>query len=390
MLNNWQKILIIPLILVFPVVLIAQSKEFLRWGDYAVFQEDYRIDSNLHDQFYIRFKNANFFKNNEYANEFKIGSSLTGLFLEPTIDYYASHKTRIRAGVHFLKYYGRDEIDRVAPVLTVQHALNENVNMIFGTIFGTANHGLKEPIFGFEKYLIENYENGIQFLLDYPDMIGDIWLNWEQFIKEGDPFQEKFTAGLNMYFDLYKGSQFRLGIPFQALFRHRGGQIDRTTLLAGTQSNFLQGIKMQWIGNDHFIKHLSFEQDWCQFLEINPGNHLQITEGYANYSIAKLGAGNWEFSVGYWKSRDFSAPHGEGLFLSQSAYQPDFYMPGREVLSIKYQYQYKINNFLDFVFRIEPYYHFHSGRIDHAFSVLLLVDKNFFLAKALSSHPVSY
>ena len=62
-------------------------------------------------------------------------------------------------------------------------------------------------------------------------------------------------------------------------------------------------------------------------------------------------------------------------------------MPGREVLSIKYQYHYKINNFLDFVLRIEPYYHFHSGRLDHSMGILLLVDSDFFLAKALDKAP---
>ena len=73
MLKSWNKILIIKLILVIPTILVAQSSNLLRWEDYAAFQEDYRIDPNKHDQFFIRIKNVNFFKNNEYANEFKIG-----------------------------------------------------------------------------------------------------------------------------------------------------------------------------------------------------------------------------------------------------------------------------------------------------------------------------
>ena len=101
---KYIKILIIFLLAGFPVILFAQGNASLRWDDNTVFREDYRIDTSLHDQFYIRIKNTNFFKNNEYANEFKMGSSLSGLFLEPTIDYYASSQTRIRAGVHFLKY----------------------------------------------------------------------------------------------------------------------------------------------------------------------------------------------------------------------------------------------------------------------------------------------
>jgi hypothetical protein len=382
---RYFKILIILLVAEFPVLLFAQENESLRWDEYASFKEDYHIDTILHDQFYIRIKNANFFKNNEYANEFKIGSSLSGLFLEPTIDYYAGRQTRIRAGVHFLKYNGRDDIERSVPVLTVQHSLNEHIDMVFGTLFGTVNHGLKEPIFSFEKYLIDNYENGFQFLFNYPDFVGDLWLNWEQFIQEGDPFQEKFTAGLSMCFDLYKGGNFSISLPVQTYFRHQGGQIDNSNLPAGTQSNFVQGLKMQWFSESDFIDLMVLEQDFFQFLEINPGTNIEIPYGSGNYTSLTVGTRMGDFSVAYWKAKNFTSPHGEVLFLSNSAYDPDFYMADREVLSIKYQYHYKINDFLDFILRIEPYYHFHSDRLDHSFGVSLLVDKSFFLARSLGS-----
>ena len=365
-----------------PLFLHAQENLRMRWSEYAVFTEDYHIDSSLRDQFYIRIKNTNFFKNNEFANEFRIGSSLTGLFVEPTIDYYASDKTRIRAGVHFLKYNGRDNIERTVPILTVQHSLNKNIDLVFGTIYGTSNHMMKEPAFSFEKYLIDNYENGFQFLFDYPDIKGDLWLNWEQFIKEGDPFQEKFTAGLSMDFDLYKSDNFILGVPFQMFFRHRGGQIDSSDLPASTQSNFVQGIKMQWFYGDKFFYNLVIEQDFFQFLEVNPGGHITIPYGSGSYSIVTLGSRIGDFSLGYWKSTNYTSPHGEALFHSNSKYNPDFYMKDREVLSIKYQYHYKINYFLDFVLRVEPYYHFHSGRMDHTIGVSLLVDKDFFISRA--------
>jgi hypothetical protein len=373
-------ILIILLYFSVPGAVTGQIAHYSRWDEYSAFQEDYRMDTARSGQFYIKLRNANFFKNNEYASEFRAGSSLTGLFIRPSLDYYLGPRTMVRAGVHLLKYYGRDEIDRTSPVLTIHHILNDHVSMVFGTIYGTVNHGLKEPIFGFEKFLVDNYENGIQFLLDYSSFRGDIWLNWEQFIKEGDPFQEKFTLGVSTYFDLYQDGAIKLGIPFQGLIRHTGGQIDNTNLPAGTKSNWLQGLVMEIKGDGGFVNRLVLEQNWLQFVEINPGGNITVPYGFANYSIFKMETKLGDLSFGYWKASDFEAPHGEGLFLPHSDYLDNFYMADREVLSVKYQYYAPLNKFLDFILRFEPYYHFHSGRIDHSFSVFLVVDTDFFLA----------
>ena len=360
----------------------GQVNHFSRWEDYSAFQEDYRLDTTRSEQFYIRIRNANFFKNNEYASEFRTGSSITGLFIRPSLDYYLSPRTVIRAGAHLLKYYGRDEIERASPVLTIHHILNDHVSLVFGTIYGTVNHGLKEPVFGFEKYLLDNYENGFQFLFDYDGFRGDIWLNWEQYIKEGDPFQEKFTIGASTCFDLYHTGSLSLEMPFQALLRHAGGQIDNTSLPSGTQGNFLQGLRLELKGNGDFVNRLVLEQSWLQFAEINPGGHISIPYGFANYSVFKMDTKLGEIGFGYWRSTDFKAPHGEGLFLPYSDYREGFYLAEREILAVKYQYFAPLNDYLDFILRFEPYYHFHSGRIDHSFSVFLLVNTDFFLAEA--------
>jgi len=122
----------------------------------------------------------------------------------------------------------------------------------------------------FEKYLIDRYENGFQFLFAYPNIKADLWLNWEQFIKTGDPFQEHITGGGNVYFNVTRTDHFHIGIPVQAIVRHKGGQIDSSPLPAGTQSNFSQGIVTEWIPSSRFLKSLSFEQQWVGFYEIKP------------------------------------------------------------------------------------------------------------------------
>ena len=141
---------------------------------------------------------------------------------------------------------------------------------------------------------------------------------------------------------------------------------------------------MQWFSEGDFVDLMILEHDFFQFLEINPGNHIKIPYGSGNLTSLTMGTRMGDFSFAYWTSKNFTSPHGEVLFLSNSAYNPDFYMADREVLSIKYQYHYKINDFLDFILRIEPYYHFHSDRLDHSFGVSLLVDKSFFLARSMS------
>jgi hypothetical protein len=166
-----------------------------------------------------------------------------------------------------------------------------------------------------------------------------------------------------------------------------GGQIDSSPLPAGTQSNFLQGIRFKWFGDNHFVNRLVLEQDLVQFIEVNPGSHILIPDGYGSYSRLHMHTSVGNFSLAYWRAYNFTAPHGEVLFHSNSDFMPDFYLPERKVLSIKYQYQYRINDFLNFALRIEPYYQVHSGRLDHSFGVLLMVDKNFFLARAYKSMP---
>ena len=169
------------LILITSVVLFAcisevygQIPDHVRWKKYAFFAEDYRIDSLRQEQLYFRISNHNFFKNNEYKNDFRIGQTLVGLWAEPRIEYYADDKTRISAGAHLLKYHGRDGYDRIIPTFSVEHRLNPHLQLTFGTIRGAANHGMLEPIYEFERQLIAKNENGFQFRVDYPWLQADL------------------------------------------------------------------------------------------------------------------------------------------------------------------------------------------------------------------------
>jgi len=52
-----------------------------------------------------------------------------------------------------------------------------------------------EPMYGFDRYIEENVESGIQFLYHNSHYRGDLWLNWQKFIEFNDPQKEQFSVG---------------------------------------------------------------------------------------------------------------------------------------------------------------------------------------------------
>jgi hypothetical protein len=68
------------------------------------------------------------------------------------------------------------------------------------------------------------------------------------------------------------------------------------------------------------------------------------------------------------------------IFLSVSLKNPTYYQATREMLVLKYQFQRNLTDFLRIAFRFEPYYHFDTGRMDHSWSIYMVLDEGFFLA----------
>jgi len=353
----------------------------LQWSEYRTFTDPVVTDSAEPMSLYLRMHSTSYFKNNEYKNDFLTGYTLVGMYFEPVLEFNPDAKTSIYAGVHLLKYFGRDRFERKLPVISLRYTPNRNFSMIFGTLYGTTSHGLPEPMYDFEQYLTNNYENGIQLLWNYPSFRGDVWLNWEQFIRKGDPFQEKFTVGANTEFQLVHGKKLNLSVPFAVLFRHCGGEIDATNLPAETRSNLLMGFRAGWDFGTRWVKSVWFDQEWIEFLEINPGDQITVTNGRGRYTRSGMETRIGSFELGYWNADDFISPHGMPLFQSVSQKYPDFFLSKREMLILKYEFHRSLTPFLDFALRIEPYYHFYTGRMDHSWSLYLKFNDRFFWGK---------
>lgn len=352
------------------------------WPEYATFQTPWRQDSLIGKSWFISIRGNAYFKNNEFKNPFATGASLLGIYLEPALEYHPDRKTTIRAGAHLLKYHGEDNFERKVPVLTVQFDATEHFSLIFGTINGTVNHNLIEPVQDFENYLVNNYENGLQLLWDYPQFRSDVWLNWEQFLKPGDPFQERFTAGSNSTFLLYSTDLFQVTAPFSTIFRHKGGETDATNLPATTRFNLVQGLRLNWTLRNSFVKSVSLAQNYAEFLEINPGDQVTIPYGHGSFSRVMLDTKIGSFEAGYWKAHNYISPHGMPVFQSVSQDDPLFLQPDRQMLVLKYQLELNLTHFLKFALRFEPYYYYDTGRVDHSWSLYLLFDDDYRIGRA--------
>lgn len=351
------------------------------WPDYQAFQTPARQDSILTKSLNFRMKSTGYFKNNEYKNAFVTGASLIGIYFDPLLEYHPDEKTTIRAGAHLLKYQGEDTFDRKVPVLTLQYDATPHFSLIFGTINGTVNHGLIEPVMDFEKYLTDNYENGLQLLWNYTQFRSDVWLNWEQFLKPGDPFQEHFTAGSNSSILLLETKNFRITTPFSTVFRHKGGETDATNLPASTQLNLVEGLRLSWTFVDNFVKSAALTQNYVEFLEINPGDYVTIPYGHGSYTRAFIDTKIGSFEAGYWKSNNFVSPHGMPVFQSVSQKDPAYLQSFREMLVLKYQFELNLTDYLKFALRIEPYYLYDTHRLDHSWSLYMVFDDEFLIAR---------
>lgn len=358
----------------------GQGTAGFAWGTDSFFQDAHAISGQKAESFFFRFNNANFFKNNEYRNAFSKGQSLFGSFAEPQLEYYATERTRLSAGVHLLKYYGRDSLSRVLPFISVRHRFNKHLDLIFGSLEGTSNHGILEPMMGFETYLINHPENGLQLLWNDVRLQGDFWLNWEQFILPNDPFQEHFTAGGHLRAALIQNDTWNLRMDLQMIFRHQGGEIDLSDLPALTYGNLSQGIQISRKLNSSIFKEIGFHYYLLEAFKINPPPSDLPNKGWGHYPWIECHTRLGSFRSGYWWGESFSSPLGEALFLTESQYQ-NYSMPNRQLITLNYEKSRQLTPSLKLGLRLNAYYQMDTQRIDHAWGLYLLFDQDFFLGR---------
>ena len=353
----------------------------------AQIDESYRytyadFDTTASNKLYFRLESNNFVKNNEYFGEYVQGYTVPGYTVQPSLMYYAGKNIRLKIGAHLLKYSGLMEFTEIVPVITAHAKLGKNWDMILGNIKGDVHHRLIEPLFNSEWQYYHAQETGVQFCHESKKLWFDSWLDWEQFIFDGDTVPEIFTAGVSLDYSIKpRDSRLNVSIPFQMTANHLGGQISDYKMESYSLINLVTGLKLSQLINGSFIRKLDFAAYVCTYNDLTDAKALPFSSGIALYPTATLTYKNGQIMAGYWNASDYYAPKGNALFFSVSDRYDDYYKQSRQIITTKFTYNKTLMKQVKFRVQADTYYDIDASELEYSYGISLVFTPNFYISK---------
>lgn len=342
-----------------------------------VFKSDYTIDPEKKDELRLEFDNLNFFKNNEYDSDFLKGYSLPGFWAQFKLTWQPLEILKLEAGVHLLRFWGARKYPNFAyqdiaewkgnqfqkgfhalPYLRARLQLSDRFQIIFGDIYGGANHNLIKPLYNPELNLMADPEAGLQILYHSKWFEADAWINWESFIFNLDTHQEAFTAGLSSrihYND--KASPIHIYTPVQLLAQHRGGEIDTITQNSvQTLMNGAIGIGAVWNINHGKLKTINAELDATGYYQ-QAGNLWPLDDGIGMYAQATADVADFRILMGYWWCKDFISMLGNPFYGAVSTSEDNLTFKNPQMLNLGIEYSRSFGKGSSFGIDLDIYHH---------------------------------
>ncbi len=345
----------------------------------SVFESDKVLSPDNAKKLFFRIESTNFVKNNEYFNKYSDGYTLLGFMVRPKFVFFPSENTKLEAGVHILKYSGQNTQAQATPILSFSFGVTPELQMVLGTLNGALDHGMIEQMYRIENHFENNLENGVQFLYSSPRFRSDLWVNWEKFIFQGDPFKEEFTFGwVNQLNVSSPNSLFQVSAPLHFFGAHRGGQIDSSGENLETRGNMLTGLTVAMQPQEGLLKKAGLNAFYLVYNDLSPALSHPYRAGHAYYANAFAQLGDFQLDFGYWRAHQYLAPRGEAIFQSASQ-TSDFTNPEREMLVAKLGFTHNIYDDISFSARFEPYYDLRESKLDYSTAIYLVFNRSFFL-----------
>jgi hypothetical protein len=370
------KYLLIILFLSVSLLAVAQIHNEARYY-YPEFEADRSHQLLLH------LANINFVKDNEYKNKFAWGHTLIGYGIQPTLMYYAGERLRLRAGVFLQQYSGLNYYSEVRPVLSAHLRVSPSFDLIMGSLKGHVHHDIIEPLFDTERQYTRPVENGIQILVNRPGFNLDLWVDWEQYVREGDDFPEWFTAGLSVTPELLDtvAQPWQIRLPVNLMAVHRGGEVSSYPERVQTSMNLAAGIHLERKLTGAFSDAGVFAYG-MNYNNLNEVGQLGVNSGYAWYAGATANTPRTNMMVGYFYGHDFVALRGGGIFQSVSPIRDNVYIPTRRLITMKFGYNRVFLKQIKFSFLFEGYFDIPDARFDFAPGIQVVFSPSFFLTEA--------
>ncbi|HEX2969463.1 MAG TPA: hypothetical protein VHO46_10210 [Bacteroidales bacterium] len=334
----------------------------------------------------LSIKSMNFIRNDEYFNplgspgfhlsgEIPLwidkslwieGYTLTGFFFRPEVVYNPTEKLSLRAGAHFLKYWGAGGFTQIKPVLSTSIQIAPGTILTIGSLSGSDKHRMFDPHFNFERLYTDYSENGFQIRTERKHIFNDAWINWENFIFTGDTEREIFTFGESFrYVSHETASPFNIEIPVQIQFKHFGGQVSNYPEHVTTFFNLASGLRVNFNTGDMTGK---IGVEYTGFLNsvIPERETYIISHGHASWWRLHYDIKRFYFGSSYWVANNFYAPNGNGIFASVYRFDSKYVIRKREIITGSAYLKLLPEDYLELFFGIDTYYDMCEKRLDYA------------------------
>ncbi len=343
-----------------------------------IFDYSFHTDSTKQKQLYLSFQSLAFNKNNEYFNKIADGYTLFGYQWMPTLSYYPHPNVRIDAGIYLQQDFGNSAFTTVAPVFTVK-VKRDKLNILFGTLEGSTNHRLIEPIYDFERLLINRLEQGIQANLQTNRLFLDAWVNWENMIYPGDSAQEEVTGGLSTSYLLSENEKYRVELPFQLFLYHIGGQIDVLDAPIRTLANMALGLNIaRKMPETSKLKNISLQAYATSFQEFSNAQ-IPFDQGSAAYININFAWHSLDVMGSYWRGNNFISARGGNLYqsISTTVNTPEVIEQVRELLILRIMHRWHVFDHLTIMSRFEPHYDFQNSKFEFSHGMYIVYNTDF-------------
>lgn len=382
-----KKLLIISLLIIGSgVVALSQSP------DNEYFKQPSILDTANSQKILFRVEDINFFRNLEYFSPIAEGHTYIGFILRPSFAYQPTSNTCLQVGYHFLKYSGIAGFSQTIPFLRFQYRITPGLDLIMGSLYSTLNHRMIEPMYGFDRYIEDNVENGIEFLYHNEHYRGDLWLNWEKFIGFEDPQKEQFSVGYTSEIILTSPSKpLKISIPVQFLFAHKGGQNTLDTTAMFTRFNGAADLSIEHSFDRPFIKSIGGYGYYLVYKDLVTPHEIAYTSGNATYVNIYLNTAFINFTIGHWRGFQFFNPRGERYFSNISTIDDperlavptpgQYKTPVRNLFLSKVFIHHEVNNGIKLAAAYESFYDYKNSRYDFYYALYVLCNMDFFIHK---------
>ena len=333
----------------------------------------------------FRFESLGFFWNNEFQGGLVKGYTLPGAYFRPKLSYSPVDDLYLEVGAHMLYYSGRDQMTTAIPWFSARYRFTEHFSVITGNLDQTNQHELMEQLWEPERIYTDKPESGLQFLYSGQKLHAQTWINWEQFIMQNDPFQERFTYGLTANYQAFQNSELTVKLPLQVLMYHQGGEIntnpDGPRPPVQTHANFSLGWEMA-MNMGEKIKTINLNGYWLGYDALTKdSNTFPFSQGHAFLIETSAQTKNSRITLSYWNAYQFLAPKGRYLYQSASWDDPTVTQPDRSMLTAKYFLQKNITKGARVAFQVDSNFDLKTSDLSYSYGFFLLLNSDFLLKK---------